>query len=127
MTRDQFQRVAEQELATLPAQYRERVQNVAIVIEDYPAEDGPPEDRDPDDLLMGIFDGVPLTERSFFAAEPGPARVILYQSNIEAYAQAIAADEGRPVEEVIREEVRLTLLHELGHYFGLDEDELEDV
>jgi len=52
---------------------------------------------------------------------------VLYQKNIEAHADDVAAEEGRSAEEIIREEVRLTVLHEFGHYFGLDEEALEDV
>jgi predicted Zn-dependent protease with MMP-like domain len=58
---------------------------------------------------------------------PSPARVVLYQKNIEAYAADAAADEGRSAEEILREEIRLTVLHELGHFFGMEEDQLEDV
>jgi predicted Zn-dependent protease with MMP-like domain len=130
MKRVEFQKLVEQALDTLPEKYHRLVENLAVVIEDHPPEEGPPgipKPRDTEDLLMGIYDGVPLTERSFFSGEPMPGRVVLYQQNIEAYARAAAAEEGRPVEEVIREEVRLTVLHELGHYFGMDEEQLEDV
>ncbi|MFQ5664297.1 MAG: metallopeptidase family protein, partial [Terriglobia bacterium] len=66
-------------------------------------------------LLLGEFYGVPRTRKSVFAPGP-PDQVILYQKNIEAICAS---------EEEIREQVRLTVLHELGHYFGLGEDELE--
>lgn len=67
---------------------------------------------------MGLFEGNPATEKSVWNLEFGPDRVILFQKNIEAVCAS---------EEEIREEIRLTLLHELGHYFGLSEEELEDV
>lgn len=119
MTRDHFRKLVEEALDSLPARYHRLVENVAVVIEDYPTDEGPPDARgEDDDLLMGIFDGVPLTERSFFAGEPMPSRVVLYQKNIEAVCDT---------DDEIREEVRLTVLHELGHYFGMDEDQLEDV
>ena len=76
---------------------------------------------------MGEFIGVPRTEKSAWHAVSEPGRVALYQKNIEAYAEDAAAEELLPVEEIIREEVRLTVVHELGHYFGLDEDALADV
>ena len=57
----------------------------------------------------------------------GPNRIVLYQKNIEAHAEDVAAEGGRSVEVIIREEVRLTVLHEFGHYFGLDEEALKDV
>ena len=86
-------------------------------------------DEDEDDLLMGEFIGVPRTEHALWDMPPEPARVVLYRKNIEAYAADCAADDpsGPSLDEIIREEVRLTLLHELGHFFGLDESALEDV
>ena len=90
-----------------------------MVVEDYPAEIGPPESVPEDeDLLMGVFDGTPLTQKGTMQFEAGPDRVVLYQKNIEAVCDN---------DEEIREEVRLTVLHELGHYFGLEEDDLADV
>ena len=114
MERARFERLAEEALGKLPGRYRELLENVVIIVQDYPAgqKRNPPEEEE---LLMGEFVGVPRTEKSVF--EPGPPdQVFLYQKNIEAVCES---------EEEIREEVRLTLLHELGHYFGLEEDELE--
>ena len=65
--------------------------------------------------------------RSFFGVDTGPNRIVLYQKNIEAHAENVAAEEGRSVEGIIREEVLLTVLHEFGHYFGLDEEALKDL
>jgi len=122
MKREPFLELVREALDSLPAEFRARMKNVAVVVEDFPEGED-----DPDDLLMGVFEGTPRTEESFFGVETGPARVVLFQRNIESYAQEAAGEEGRPVEEIIREEVRLTVLHEMGHYFGLDEDALEDV
>ncbi len=119
MTRERFRKLVAEALDSLPQRFRERIHNVAVVVEDYPAEQGPPESFAEDqDLLMGIFDGVMETERSFFQPEAGPARVVLYQRNIEAVCDT---------DDEVREEVRLTVLHEFGHYFGMEEDQLEDV
>jgi len=111
MEKAKFERLVEEALAKLPGRYRELLENVVILVEDYPKEQQP----DEEDLLMGEFVGVPRTEKSVFEPSP-PDQVFLYQKNIEAVCET---------EEEIREEVRLTVLHELGHYFGLDEDELE--
>ena len=121
--RENFTKLVEETLDTLPAKFRELARNVVVVVEDYP----PPDEHGlVDEELMGIFDGVPTTEKSVWDTAP-PDRVILYQRNIEGYAADAAAEENRPVEEIIHEEVRLTVLHELGHFFGMDEDQLEDV
>lgn len=130
MTRKQFDQLVADALASLPEKYRSLLKNVVILVEDFPASQGTPEEvADDDDLLMGEFIGVPRTGRALWDMPPEPAHVVLYQKNIEAYAADCAADEpsGPSLDEIIREEVRLTLLHELGHFFGMEEDQLEDV
>lgn len=122
MKREPFLELVREALDSLPRKFRGQMENIAVVVEDQP-----PQDRDSDGLLMGVFEGTPRTEQSFFDVHSGPARVVLFQKNIEAYARDAAGADGRPVEAIIREEVRLTVLHELGHYFGLDEDALQDV
>ena len=116
MTRTRFEQLVEEALKELPARYRKLLENIVVIVEDYP---GSRRRRRPagdeEELLLGEFVGVPRTEKSVF--EPGPPdQVFLYQKNIEAICDS---------EEEIREQVRLTVLHELGHYFGLREDELE--
>ena len=119
MKRERFKRLVEEALEVLPEKFARLVKNVAVVVEDEPkgarARPGPGED--PESLLMGEYIGVPRTERGAWEALP-PDRIVLYQKNIEAACES---------EEEIREEVRLTVLHELGHYFGMDEEQLEDV
>ena len=122
MRREPFLELVREAVDSLPRRFRRHIQNVAVVVEDHA-----PEGSDPNDLLMGVFEGTPRTEQSFFGTNPGPNRIVLYQKNIEAHAEDVAAEEGRSVEEIVREEVRLTVLHEFGHYFGLDEGALEDV
>ena len=121
MTPERFHKLAEEALDALPARFRERMHNVVVLVEDLPAGQRDPRlllAENPDaELLMGVFEGVPTTEKGAWQAAL-PDRVVLYQKNIEA-----ACD----TENEILEEVRLTVLHELGHYFGLEEDDLEDV
>ncbi len=114
MDRERFTQLVREALDALPQRFRERIRNVAVVVEDLP-----PDGADTgDDLLMGLFEGTPVTEKSVWDLQPGPDRVVLYQRNIEAVCDS---------DDEIREEVRLTVLHELGHYFGMDEDQLEGV
>jgi predicted Zn-dependent protease with MMP-like domain len=122
MKRDTFIELVREALDALPRKFRKHIQNVAVVVEDYP-----PEERNANGLLMGIFEGTPRTAESFFSLATGPNRIALYQKNIEAHAEYVAAERGRPVEDIIREEVRLTVVHEFGHYFGLDEEAMKDV
>jgi predicted Zn-dependent protease with MMP-like domain len=67
---------------------------------------------------LGKFIGVPKTMKSVFHLPTGPDHVVLYQKNIEAVCSS---------EAEIREQVRRTVIHELGHYFGMDESQLRDV
>jgi hypothetical protein len=69
-------------------------------------------------LLLGVFHGVPTTKKSVFDLPSGPDHIVLYQKNIEAVCSS---------EAEVREQIRLTVIHELGHYFGLDEEQLKDV
>jgi len=127
MTRERFQRLVERALEELPARFRKLIENVAVVIEDAPPGQPGASTGAARDLLMGEFIGTARTEKSIWDVPAGPDRVVLYQKNIEAYARRAAAEDDRTLEDIIREEVRLTVLHELGHYFGLDESQLEDV
>jgi predicted Zn-dependent protease with MMP-like domain len=95
-------------LDSLPPQFRDALRNVAIVIED----ENP---GDPD--LLGLYEGVPLPEREH--GEPLlPDRITIYRLPLE---------ESFPDPDELREEIRITVLHELGHYFGLDEDRLAEL
>jgi predicted Zn-dependent protease with MMP-like domain len=122
MRREPFLELVREALDSLPRKFRRLIQNVAVVVEDHTPEGG-----DPNHLLMGVFEGTPRTGQRFFGPYFGPSRIVLYQKNIEAHAEEVAAERCRSVEEIIREEVRLTVLHEFGHYFGLGEEALKDV
>jgi predicted Zn-dependent protease with MMP-like domain len=112
MERSKFEALVAQALSGLPRTFREKLTNVAIIVEDVP-----PEEAESEGLLLGLFHGIPRTEKSVFFSTP-PDRIFLYQRNIEA----ICASEAE-----VRWQVRATLLHEVGHYFGLSEDELRDL
>jgi len=103
-----FAGLSDAELRAKTAEFRERLANVAIIVEDRPP-------REPQGgLLLGLFHGIPRTEKSVFFSSP-PDQIFLYQRNIEA----VCASEAE-----VRRQVRATLLHEVGHYFGLSEQEL---
>jgi len=121
VTPEQFNKLVAEALDALPEHFRALLDNVAIIVEDVPERGrhshlASEADRD-ETLLMGEFIGIPRTKMSAWDAA-GPSRIVLYQKNIEA----ICETEGE-----IREQVRLTVLHELGHYFGMDEDQLHNV
>ncbi len=118
MERERFEQLVEEALAELPQQFRAKLRNIAVIVESRPQRSlrrrKSPKTRG---LLLGVFQGVPLTQKTVFSPTP-PDRIVLYQENIEAICRS---------DEEIKEQVRLTVLHEIGHYFGLDEEQLKDV
>ena len=118
MKRDHFVKVVEEALDSLPQEFRSRIKNVAILVEDFPPKQPPPQPGQQRRLLLGIFHGVPATNKSIFDLPTGPAHIVLYQKNIEAVCSG---------EAEVRHQIRQTLMHELGHYFGMTEEQLKDV
>lgn len=104
----------------LPRTFREQLVNVEFVVEERPsAELLRAEGLDPrEDSLYGIYQGVPLPDRS--ALDPP-----LLPDKITIFAEPLLED--FPDVEELREEIRLTVLHEVAHYFGMNEEELEDL
>lgn len=118
MKREHFVKVVEEALDSLPQEFRSRIRNVAVLVEDLPPNRSSPQSEQPRQLLLGLFHGVPMTKKSLFQLPSGPDYIVLYQKNIEAVCSS---------EAEVREQIRLTVIHELGHYFGMDENQLKDV
>jgi len=118
MKREHFAKVVEETLDSLPQEFRSRIRNVAVLVEDVPRNQPPPQPGQQRTLLLGLFHGVPATKKSVFDLPTGPDHIVLYQKNIEAVCSS---------EAEVREQIRRTVVHELGHYFGLDENQLKDV
>lgn len=116
-SRHEFESFVRDALRDIPQDFQQYLQDVAVVVEDQPDEQTC-RDMELDDPteLMGMYDGTPMTERSIDDPAMLPDRIVLYQAGIEAAANA--------PEEII-EEIQITVLHEIGHHFGLGEDELE--
>jgi predicted Zn-dependent protease with MMP-like domain len=105
--RDRFARLAETALAEIPETFQAQLANTMIVVDDLPDIEAVREGEDPD--LLGVYEGATVLEHGL------PERIVLYQRNHEN----IAADE-----DELAEEVRETMRHEVGHHFGMAEDEL---
>jgi predicted Zn-dependent protease with MMP-like domain len=118
MKREEFRKVVAEVLDSLPRQFRHRIQNVAVLVEDLPPDQGPSEPGKPRLLRLGMFHGIPMTQKSVFQLRTGPDYVVLYQKNIEAICSN---------ETEMREQIRRTVIHEFGHYFGMTEEQLKDV
>ena len=103
-----FEEIVARALRSLPPELQEAVRNVEIAIEDQHPED-------PD--LFGLYEGVPLPDRGDWNAQ--------LPDRIRIFRRPLVAEFSDPRE--LEEEIRITVLHELGHYFGLDEDRLDDL
>lgn len=114
-----FDRLVEEALASIPDALRARMDNVAIVIAEWPT----PEQLEgagiePEDQLFGLYEGTPLIERGILADPLLPDRITIFRGPLEE-----ACDSA----EEIREEIRRTVIHEVAHHFGIDEDALADL
>jgi len=120
MTRARFEQLVAEAIRTIPARFRDELRNIAIIVEDEPADELLDEmGIDPPDTLLGLYQGTPLTERAWAQGNTEPDRVLIFQGPIE---EACGDDE----DEIVAE-IGMTVIHELGHYFGLSEEEIEEV
>ena len=107
VTRDRFARLADVALAGIPEAFLSQMSNTMIVVDDLPDIEAVREGEDPD--LLGLYEGATVLEHGL------PERIVLYQRNHEN----VTADDGE-----LAEEVQETMRHEVGHHFGMAEDEL---
>jgi predicted Zn-dependent protease with MMP-like domain len=119
MTRQEFSALVEEALHEIPRRFRAAMKNVAVIVEDEPAPDILEDlEIEPGGSLFGLYHGTPLTERGWGYGNTLPDRISIYQRPIEA---ACADD------EEIRDCVAETVIHEFGHYFGMSEEEIEEI
>src|SRR5205823_6209598 len=118
MKEEHFVKVVEETLDSLPEEFRKCIRNVAVLVEDLPPNQRSLKPGQQRRLLLGVFHGVPTTKKSTFDLPSGPDHIVLYQKNIEAVCSS---------EVEVRKQIRLTVIHELGHYLGLGEEQLKDV
>jgi len=116
VSRADFDRLVEKAVAVLPEEFKKYFTNITIMIEDYPSK----EDKrftGSKGLLLGLFEGVPYTKKGGFfdIPYPLPDKIILFQKNIENLCSS---------EKELIEQITKTLIHEVGHYFGLSEKDL---
>ena len=117
MDRKSFDRAVQQAAAALPDEFRSRLADVPILVEDVPTPELLKTLDDPAPDLLGLFVGVPLTLKTTRDLPSMPDAIYLFKRNLER----ACADE----EELV-EQIGVTLRHELGHYLGMDEDDLEE-
>ncbi|HMO54487.1 MAG TPA: metallopeptidase family protein [Tepidiformaceae bacterium] len=106
-------------VASIPEEILQNVHNVDIVIERRPtARDRKVAGIGPRSLLLGLYHGIPITKRGAYYNLAAPDKISIYQEHIEAICET---------DDEVREQVRKTVLHEIGHYFGIDDDRLHEL
>lgn len=119
MTRAAFEQLVLEAVALIPRRFRREIKNLALVVESEPSPELLEEmEIEPPDTLYGLYQGTPLTERTWGYGNTLPDRIVLFQRPIE--------DDGEDEDE-IRAVIGETLIHEVGHYFGLSEEEIEEI
>jgi predicted Zn-dependent protease with MMP-like domain len=119
VTRTEFEALVERALRTLPRRFKEKIANVAIVVEDWADDETLREvGIEPPDTLYGLYRGIDLTRRDTSYGNVLPDTIHIYQGPVEEDC----ADDAE-----MAELVRDTVIHEIGHYFGLDDDTMEGI
>lgn len=119
MTRDTFAGLIEEAITLIPLRFREAMRNIAIIVEDHPPDALLAEmEIEPPDTLYGLYLGTPITERGWDDGNREPDQIVIYQGPHEE--DAVSEDD-------LVAMVAETLIHEVGHYFGMSEEEIEEV
>jgi predicted Zn-dependent protease with MMP-like domain len=106
--RDRFAELVDEALADLPPDVARHLSNVGVVVEDG--------GEDPE--LLGLYEGIPLTERSSDYSAVLPDRIVIYRLPICAMCES---------ENEVVDEVRITVVHEIGHHFGISDERLHEL
>lgn len=112
-----FYELVERALEGLPPELSELLDNVAIVVDEWPDYSTPLVSDDPHDTLYGLYEGVPLTERGAGYHGILPDKITIFRGPLER--------DFRRVE--LEEQIRITVVHEIAHHFGIDEARLEEL
>lgn len=119
LTRKEFEGVVISALKDLPDSIKVRMENVDVVIEDQASSDLLEEMEIESPLhLLGLYQGIPIHQRGFYYGNVLPDKITLFQHPIESVCKT---------REEIEEKVREVVIHEVGHYFGLDEERLAEL
>ena len=119
MTRDAFEQLVAEALKLIPRRFQREMKNLALVVETEPSAELLEEmEIEPPDSLYGLYQGTPLPERTWAFGNALPDRITLFQRPIEEDCED---------DDEVRAVIGETLIHEVGHYFGLSEEEIEAI
>ena len=119
MKMEEFEKLVERAISDLPAKFKKRMKNVAVVVEDEPSNEillkmG----LNSLQTLLGLYQGVPLSKRDSNYCNVLPDKITIFKKPIEAINQN---------KDRLEEEIKKVVIHEIGHYFGMDESDLEQI
>jgi predicted Zn-dependent protease with MMP-like domain len=115
MEREKFEQSVIESLKDLPKFFKKKMENISIIIEDFPSLEVQNQMHHGPYGLLGLYQGIPYTKRNTWYANVMPDKIIIYQKPIENIAKS---------EQEIKELVRKVVMHEIGHYYGLSDQEL---
>ena len=119
MNRESFESLVDKALDSLPPEFAERLDNVAIMVGDYPSrQQRSTSHLEPNSTLLGLYEGIPLTERDHGYGMVLPDRITIFQKPIESICRT---------DDEIVEEVRKVVLHEIAHHFGISDARLDEL
>ena len=110
MSRDRFEELVSDALDTVPAELTRLIDNCVVLVEDDPPADDPE--------LLGVYDGIPITERDSTYVMTVPDRITIFRNPTLAMCES---------EDEVVEEVGITVVHEIAHHFGIDDDRLHEL
>ena len=115
MTDDEFIKIAQETIDNLPEEFAQKLNNVSVVVQDYPSFYQVKKAKIPEySLLLGLYEGVPQTKRGIYYSNI-PDKITIFKKAIEKIAVT---------KEKMKNQIRKTVIHEIGHHFGLSEEEL---
>jgi predicted Zn-dependent protease with MMP-like domain len=123
MDLDRFQELVDEAVASLPPEFARRLDNIDVVAAEAPSRATLREMGIRRGTLLGLYRGVPHTRRTTAYGAVAPDQVLIYRLPVLAAAREAVAD-GGDLDEAVRDQVRRTVLHEIGHHFGLSEADL---
>ncbi len=118
MDRPSFEKLVQNSLRRLPRRFKQKLKNISVEVEDRPSAELLRDMGITSGTLFGLYQGVPLTQREWNYGNVLPDRIVIYQRPIES----AAASPGE-IEEIVLD----TVMHEVGHYFGFDDNELYEM
>jgi predicted Zn-dependent protease with MMP-like domain len=119
LTRSEFEQVVAKAIAGIPREFRDKLENVVVTVQDWPdpqllEEMGLPSGR----AVFGIYQGIPLIKQSPYQTATFPHRITLFQGPLEQFCRT---------DNQLMRQIRKTVLHEIGHHFGISEQRLREL